>query len=169
MESRRIEMFNNALLSNMYLRAVYRLGRKLVCGVDESNYVIVLRKTARAFQERVEEVVDVLTLTLREDERIEYSHQTIGVAGKGYVIRYSIEGYKKQCDKKGYVENGVNRIEFIRRMGLPLLFRQRWMPARIKVESCMYDNDWRSRFLNPVDRYVAIARYLACAQVNSTT
>lgn len=157
----RINTLHHALTTRLCLRAVYRLSRSVNAGIDESAYVIVLKKAGCPFEELVTKVVALIQGCLEDGEKLIFANQSVAVKGADYVIRYYIEGYKKQCDRMGFVDDGKVRMRLIRRMGVSLLFRQKWRPPRLEIESYMDNADWERQYVNEADRYVAIARHLA--------
>ena len=161
MNKERIAELAHELTVRERVRAIYRLGCGDIGQVKERSYLIVLRKSAKKFPERVASIVDILKSNLKEGERLDFSWRSVAVVAPGYVIRYVIEGYNKQCDRMGFVEDGEAKDGLLLRLGLPLLFKMDWMPHRAEVESYMYNGDWMSRYGNPSDRYVAIAKAVA--------
>ena len=161
----RVNALHHALTTRLCLRAVYRLSRCVNAEIDESAYVIVLKKAGCPFEELVTKVVALIRECLEGGEDMIFANQSIAVKGTDYVIRYYIEGYKKQCDRMGFVDDGAVRVELIRRMGVSLLLRLKWMPSRLEIESYMDNADWKRQYVNEADRYVAIARHLASGAV----
>jgi len=147
------------------LRYIYRLGRRrnIHGRLYELDYAVCIKKNAKCFLDRVAEFDSVLRGALAKGEELRYDDQAFLVVGYDYRIRYVFEGYKKQCDKIGYMEDGKPQFRMLHRMGVSLAFRHYRIRGynRAEIESRMFNGDWTDPYPNPGDRFVAICHHLS--------
>ena len=144
------------------LRSIYRLGRHydMANGFHDFDYAVCIKKNGQSFLARVASFDAVLRDAMIEGETLRYDNQTFLIVGPDYRICYAFEGYKKQCDKLGYMKDGNPQFRMLQRMGVSLVVRYCRLRGydRDEIEAHMFNGDWTVAYPNPADRYVAIYR-----------
>lgn len=128
----------------------------------ECAYAITLRKDAAvSFGERNERFYACLRDNLAVGEKLTCEDRCYTVSGHGYSVTYVLEGYKKQPDRIGFVENGVPKTALLHRMGVEAAYRWTEECGGVTPESVLQRTvlrEMRKNIPNPGTRYVVSAK-----------
>lgn len=151
----------NAILFKQ-VQNLYRLRRNTYEKSEEKitvSYVVTIgKRTEIPFEERAASFYRILLSALRQDEQLLCVDRCFKIVGPWYILIYCFEGYKKNADKIGYMENGVPCSCLIRRMGYERSFKELRHLSRSQIENAnrrMYADEMKRLYPNPADRWVA--------------
>ncbi len=127
-------------------------------GMKLVDYAVTLRKIKGiSFENRIEEFYQILKASLVENETLETYDKCFAVCSMHYRISFSLEAYKKNADRIGYISDGAPCTETIKRMSCEVA----WSWAKENLEYtpeqygyCMYKSEMVNAFPNPVERFV---------------
>lgn len=139
--------------------AVYRLMPRNVeyGGYEERAYCVCIKKSNKPFLDRVLDFDSLLRRSLVPGERMVYENEAFAIVGDTYRISYVLEGYKKHCDRLGYMIDGRPVARLLHRMGVSLAIKRMMYSraARDATEAKMLRPEAREAYPNPADRFVA--------------
>ena len=126
--------------------------------IKSSTYVLTLAKDVNSFEDRIRCFYDLLKSSLSEGEELVTESKCFIVHSNEYEITYCVEGYKKNADKIGYIENGQAVASLIRRMPCEIAIKQ--CGSLTQQEVCDINDrmrfiDWINKYPNPAERFVA--------------
>ncbi len=159
----------NTLLSQQVER-LYRLRRLSLIKTDKetvASYVVTVKKNpAVSFEARTEAFYRLLLSLLREDEQLVCRDRCFRLIGGHYTLIYCFEGYRKNADLIGYMENGAPRSALVRRMGCERAVKELGLlqPGQVSdIYHRMSLAEMQRCHPNPADRFVASVNTEKCA------
>ena len=156
MKIRRQELHNAISNSMKPIRKIRRI--EFASGKIEKSrsYVVTICKDAAvSFLERTARFHDCLYNNLCEGEELICENRYYTVKGRGYILNYILEGYKKHADTIGFTENGINCTELLNRMGTEEAYR--WLGTctgeeRNDIFNRMSFREMKAAYPNPAQR-----------------
>lgn len=158
---KRIQVFKEAIVKDV--TPVWSIHR-LFLFRDEplasySAFVVTLSKEKDiSFLDRTAQFYECLKAHLADGETIyDFGDQSFTVKGENYFISFCLEGYKKEPNMAGYIEDGQPRMKLLNRMGCEKAYKllknadrseKNDQSARMKLKELVY------KIQNPADRYV---------------
>lgn len=150
---------NNVISENMKpirrIRSIENYGNKR----DKNcSFAVTLNKDKNIkFIDRVTRFYECLKNNLKYGESLVCKDRCYKICGKWYTITYILEGYKKHADMIGYTDNGISRMDIIRRMGVEEACR--WVKRHNidtdRILARMNFLEMQEKYPNPADRFVA--------------
>lgn len=125
---------------------------------ESCSYVVTFIKDGTSLEDRVLKFCEFLKSHLTSDEELSTGCRCFTVYGDRYEICYCLEGYNKNADKIGYVDDGQIKADLMRRMPCEVAARQLGNLEREEVRdvySRMQFREWVNRYPNPAERFVA--------------
>lgn len=128
--------------------------------LKREDYCVTLKKIKGvSFEERVEEFYDLLKNAVSQNEKLFLGNRCFTIKCGLYSISYTLEGYKKNADRIGYMSDGVPLAEVMNRMSCETAFKLYCKMGNInagrrKPGFCMYKQEIVDAFPNPADRFV---------------
>lgn len=157
----RIQALKDAILSSV--APVWRI-RKLHTHYGkrdkESSFVVILsKKPGESFLERTQAFYQCLKSNLKDDEKLVCDGKCFTVKKEWYSITFALEGYKKNSNVFGYVEDGKVSTDLSCRMSCHCAFD--WIEKhcteveKSDIKKRMLFREMEDRYPNPADRFVA--------------
>ena len=139
---------------------------------QQHSYCISFKKRGdRSFADAVKGFDEYLKGFVPDGARIEYANKMFVVHMDDNIYYFCLEAYKKNSDSRGYMEEGNQHTEFLRRMGVEQAVRrikkysyQYWLKnhdwvgpdtAIEEIKSRMTDPELVERYPNHADRFIA--------------
>lgn len=122
-----------------------------------ASYCVTLVKIKGIpFEKRVTDFYSLLLSSLKNGEELITSDRCFTVKSEYYEITYCLEGYKKDADKIGYMENGEPKTVVLHRMSCEKAFK--WASDNLKCDVSFIMNvyEMKEYYPNPADRFVKI-------------
>lgn len=125
-------------------------------------YVVTISKNEKPFTERVNEFNELLLDNLKPNESLIYIDDCFCIVSDKYEISYAFEGYYKQANKKGCIENGIAYEKLLHRMGFEFAIKYAKKHNVYDSAISKMDNvEWQEKYPNSADRLVAIIKHEA--------
>lgn len=121
------------------------------------SYAVTIRKDKNtSFEERNRLFYNCLKNSLHKNEKLTCKNQCYTISAEWYTITYVLEGYKKQADKIGYVENGVPCVSLMHRMSIEKAFRliKESKINKYHIYTQMLYSEMNEAYPNPAQRFV---------------
>ena len=157
---KRIQEFKEAILREVApVWSIHRLyALEFEEWASEYAYVVTLKKTKGvSLLKRTADFHACLQRHLAEGETLSCEDQSFTIRLRGGYVTFCLEGYKKDPDRMGFVEDGQPRIKLLHRMGCEKAFqvlKQHQGSGRYDVEARMHLREMLNDYPNPADRYV---------------
>lgn len=143
-------------------------------GKEIRSYLLVLGKQfkyaegighiAYSIEEQIAAFDAFLKSNLLDGERLTYRHGAFCIEADDYELNYYIEAYKKQPDKRCYMDNGVPKIEPLYNNGAACALydlKHQFGPHSDIIEKVFKDMnhaDYELLYPNAADRFAALCR-----------
>lgn len=128
--------------------------------IPKYYYVVTINKNEQQFTQRVDEFNKILSDNLKSGERLFYDNDSFCIVSDDCEISYILEGYSKQANMKGYIDNGVASQKLLYRMGFNAAIRY---ARKYNVYDCamskMDNAGWIEKYPDPADRLVALFKH----------
>lgn len=116
------------------------LGKRWNYGVGEGHILYPLEKRVYDFNE-------FFKLGLMKNQSLKYEHEAFCIVAETYEIHYYIEAYRKQPDKKCFMENDKSQVLPLKRTGAARAFYDLKKTDGVGAE----DLEWVFRMMNDAD------------------
>lgn len=165
-EKKRIQDFKEAIMREV--APVWSIHRLFVFRSEsfasECAYVVTLKKTKGvSFLERTAEFYACLQRHLAAGEELSCENQAFTITLRSCYVSFCLEGYKKEPNMMGFVEDGQPKTKLLNRMGCEKAFRylrQYQGCGRYDVEARMHLREMVNDLPNPADRYVSSVKIM---------
>ncbi len=154
----RRQIVHNAIVKAMRpIWSIRKLEENLTKHEKCASYVVTLRKTPQfTFEERNAKFYACLHEILEDDETLICEDQCYCIWGKGYMLKYVLEGYKKHPNQIGYAVGDHLWVSLLNRMGAEEALRwTKECTAKEKKEiyARMHLYEMQQKYPNPAQRF----------------
>lgn len=159
--AKRIDELYTTILNDSKLKGyIFKIITYPDKAIPEYYYVLNIRKSEQPFTDRADYFNKFLLSIIKPGERLTYDNESFCIISDNYKISYTLEGYSKQPNMKGYIDNDIPSQKLLYRMGF--YFALRYAKKYDVYESAFSKMDnagWVEKYPDPADRLVALFKH----------